>query len=122
MADDLPQSLFNILRGDIAAVNARLDRLVSTDVFAAEQRRVDGVTARLGTDLNNEVAARVEAIRDLRTDLTAADAKAESAKEAQENRKISFKQALLVALISTLAAAVLGLAVLVVQNAAHLGI
>lgn len=122
MADDLPQSLFNILRGDIAAVNARLDRLVSTDVFAAEQRRVDGVTARLGTDLNNEVAARVEAMRDLRTDLTAADAKAEAAKEAQENRKISFKQALLVALISTLAAAVLGLAVLVVQNAAHLGI
>lgn len=62
MADDLPESLFAILRADIANVASRLDKLVSTDVFAAEQKRRDEQIAGVVQDLADERIARAEAI------------------------------------------------------------
>ena len=45
-----------------ADVNARLDRLVSTDAFTAEQRRVDEALATIREDVADEKKARAEAL------------------------------------------------------------
>lgn len=44
-----------------ADMNARLDRLVSTDAFTAEQRRVDEALATIREDVADEKKARAEA-------------------------------------------------------------
>jgi hypothetical protein len=66
MPEDLPPSLFELLRSDIRDMrsdfNARLDKLVSTDAFAAEQKRRDELHSSLVQDLADERVARERAI------------------------------------------------------------
>lgn len=66
MADDLT-TLLGYLRQDLATfraeVNARFDRLVTQDAFAAEQRRRDEVHAELGKDVAENKAAAEAALR-----------------------------------------------------------
>lgn len=56
-----------------ADMNARLDRLVSTDAFAAEQRRVDEALATIREDVADEKKARAEAMINERRDREAGD-------------------------------------------------
>ncbi|MCG7285348.1 hypothetical protein MHY85_05080 [Cellulomonas sp. ACRRI] len=49
---------FNAIRAEF---NARLDRLVTTEAFAAEQRRVDQRFAEMGQDIVDERLAREKA-------------------------------------------------------------
>jgi hypothetical protein len=67
MPEDLPPSLFDLLRSDIRDMrtdfNARLDKLVSTDAFTAEQKRRDDQYLELGKDIQQERLDRVEAVR-----------------------------------------------------------
>lgn len=66
MPEDLPPSLFELLRSDIRDMrsdfNARLDKLVSTDAFTAEQKRRDELHSSLVQDLADERVARERAI------------------------------------------------------------
>jgi hypothetical protein len=50
------------MREGFRAINERLDRLVSADVYHEAQRRIDDRLAELADDLSKERAARVEAI------------------------------------------------------------
>jgi hypothetical protein len=63
MADDGIPPWFNVLRADIADLradfNARLDRLVTQDAFAGEQRRVDEMIRNLTDDLAQERVERL---------------------------------------------------------------
>lgn len=56
--------LDRLLREGFASINARLDKLVSQDVFLAEQRRVDERHAALQADITEEKAERIAAIKD----------------------------------------------------------
>lgn len=49
---------FNAIRAEF---NQRLDRLVTTEAFTAEQRRVDERFAAMGQDIVDERLARVDA-------------------------------------------------------------
>jgi regulator of protease activity HflC (stomatin/prohibitin superfamily) len=74
--------LDRLLREGFATVNARLDKLVSQDVFLAEQRRVDERHAALQADIAEEKAERIAAIRDERAERVAADTAEQNAREA----------------------------------------
>lgn len=50
------------LTSGLAQINARLDKLVTTDVFAGEQRRVDDRLKDLADDIAHEREARVSAL------------------------------------------------------------
>lgn len=67
MPEDLPPSLFDLLRSDIRDMrtdfNQRLDKLVSTDAFTAEQRRRDDQYLELGKDIQQERIDRETAVR-----------------------------------------------------------
>lgn len=56
--------LDRVLREGFANVNARLDKLVSHDVFEATMRRVDERAADLQADIAQEKLERVTAIKD----------------------------------------------------------
>lgn len=64
MTDDIPPRLFEILRADLATfrteVNARLDRAVSADAFAAEQRRVDDRFSAQGREIGELRASQAK--------------------------------------------------------------
>jgi len=59
-------SISEIVLGELRALrtdmNARLDRLVTTEAFAAEQKRVDQQFTNLGQDIVDERIARGQAI------------------------------------------------------------
>lgn len=118
-------SIWELLRGDIRDlrkdVGDRFDKVVTREAFEAEQKRRDEQHAQLGRDLVAEREARILGDKSLEEDIDAATTTAKAAKEAQESRKITFRQGLTLALISALAAGVVGLIVLIIQNAAHLG-
>ncbi|MGN6324504.1 hypothetical protein [Pseudolysinimonas sp.] len=65
-SDDTFDRFFGLLRDDLATfrreVNERLDKLVSADAFAAEQRRVDERIKVVDDKLNAEVEARKAAM------------------------------------------------------------
>ena len=48
------------IREGLAGINSRLDQLVTTGAFAAEQRRVDEQLSRLTKDITDEAVARRE--------------------------------------------------------------
>lgn len=60
--------LIGSLRGDVrngfAAVNTRLDKFVTTELFSADQRRVDERLKDLADDITAEREARVAALKD----------------------------------------------------------
>lgn len=56
--------LDRLLREGFAAVRADIARLVSQEVFLAEQRRVDERHAALQADITEEKAERIAAIKD----------------------------------------------------------
>lgn len=75
MADELPPSLFTILREDIASMRIewaqRFENLVTREAFTDERRRVDGrlqdmsrEIGELKTNLSQEAQARVAAQQD----------------------------------------------------------
>lgn len=66
------EALASAQRESFAATNARLDKLVSQDVFLAEQRRVDERHAGLQVDIAEEKAERVASVRDERAERIAA--------------------------------------------------
>lgn len=86
--------LDRLLREGFATVNARLDKLVSQDVFLAEQRRVDERHAASQADIAEEKAERIAAIKDERAAREAAMAteraarKTELAEEKREREKV----------------------------------
>lgn len=51
-------------RNGFAAINARLDRLVSTELFSADQRRVDERLKDLADDIASEIASRTKALEE----------------------------------------------------------
>lgn len=73
--------LDRLLREGFATVNARLDKLVSQDVFLAEQRRVDERHAALHADIAEEKAERIAAIKDEKAERVAADTAEETARK-----------------------------------------
>lgn len=119
-------SIWELLRGDIRDMRKdvadRFDKVVTREAFEAEQKRRDEQHAQLGRDLVAEREARILGDKGLEEDLDKASATAKAAADAQENRKVSFRQGLTIALISALSAGVVGLVVLIIQNAAHLGV
>jgi hypothetical protein len=136
MADDGIPPWFNVLRADIADLradfNARLDRLVTQDAFAGEQRRVDEMIRNLTDDLAQERVERLAEDKKLETavrDAAKASADAvtnlsgsiDDAKQKQETRKITFRQGIWLAVVGILGTGVVSLIILVIQNAAHLG-
>jgi hypothetical protein len=79
VSPDPNDSLFQLVLNEVKAVradmnagntalraefNARIDKLVSTEAFTAEQRRVDERFADLGSDLVAEREARLSAEKD----------------------------------------------------------
>lgn len=66
-ADQLAQVVLGELRSLRSEMNQRLDRLVTTEAFAAEQRRVDQRHDALGQDIVDERESRKSAITDLKT-------------------------------------------------------
>jgi hypothetical protein len=136
MADDGIPPWFNVLRADIADLradfNARLDRLVTQDAFAGEQRRVDEMIRNLTDDLAQERVERLAedkkletAVRDAAKASTDAVTKLsgsiDETKKTQETRKITFRQGIWLAVVGILGTGVVSLIILVIQNAAHLG-
>jgi hypothetical protein len=125
MTDELPTSLFNILRDDVSGmrkeINTRLDKLVTREAFEAEQRRVDAKISDLGTDLVNETKARTDGDTDIRNTASIAADTARKAQQLQQTRRVSLNQGLLIALVSVLGSGIVGLGVVIIQNAAHLG-
>lgn len=75
--DPVTQIVLDELRALRADMNARLDRLVTQEAFAAEQRRVDERHATLGVDVAGERLARKADVETLRASLakTAANIK-----------------------------------------------
>lgn len=120
-ADDIPETYFTILRGDIAAVNKRLDGLVSTDLFAAEQRRVTEKFDNMGRDIVTEAASRVSDVNDVRKDLAENILATKANAEKIESRRVALRQGLQVAGASAAIASILGLIYAIVANALHLG-
>lgn len=49
---------WDMVLNEIRGVNARIDKLVTTEAFVAEQRRVDERLAALGQDIQDERLAR----------------------------------------------------------------
>jgi len=74
--------LDRLLREGFATVNARLDKLVSQDVFLAEQRRVDERHAALQADIAEEKAERIAAVKDEKAEREKADLAEKNAREA----------------------------------------
>lgn len=73
MADEIPTpgelgrmiaALRDTQRDGFAAINARLDRLVTNELYAAEQRRVDDRIQALMDALAAEREARIRTIKD----------------------------------------------------------
>lgn len=62
-------------KAGFSQLNQRLDRLVTTDAFAAEQRRVDDRLKDLADDIASERADRVAAVADEKTLREAGDAR-----------------------------------------------
>lgn len=56
-------------RNGFAAINSRLDRLVSTELFSADQRRVDERLKDLADGITDEREARAAQIKDQRVAL-----------------------------------------------------
>lgn len=79
--------LDRLLREGFATVNARLDKLVSQDVFLAEQRRVDERHAALQADIAEEKAERVASIKDERADRVAAITAEANARETADAKE-----------------------------------
>lgn len=119
--DDIPKPYFDILRSDIAAVNKRLDGLVSTDLFAAEQRRVTEKFDNMGRDIVTEAASRVSDVNDVRRDLADNILATKANAEKIESRRVALRQGLQVAGASAAIASILGLIYAIVANALHLG-
>lgn len=65
------QRLLQLFREDMREqfrqTNDWIDRLVTTDAFVAEQRRVDETVASLRTAISDERAARIAALADEKT-------------------------------------------------------
>jgi hypothetical protein len=78
----LIESVANAQREGFASVNASVSRLVSQEVFLAEQRRVDERHAALQADIAEEKAERIAAIKDEKTERIAADTAEQTAREA----------------------------------------
>lgn len=79
--------LDRLLREGFATVNARLDKLVSQDVFLAEQRRVDERHTALQADIAEEKAERVAAIKDEKAERVAAVTAEATAREAADTKE-----------------------------------
>ena len=120
MADELPPSLFNILREDLKTMGERLDKLVTTEAFATERRRVDDKFADQGREIGAERAERKADVETLERAVKDAQDRADAAKAAQEDRKSQFSRAMWIAAFSTVGAGVVGLIFLVIENLAHL--
>ena len=60
--DPVTQIVLEELRSLRLEINQRLDRLVTTEAFAAEQRRMDGLLSGINEDIANERVARADAI------------------------------------------------------------
>jgi hypothetical protein len=80
VSDDVPSPgelsrLISSIRDDqrngFAAINQRLDKLVSADLYSAEQRRVDERIRDVAEDVTAEQEARVSAISEIKTRLDA---------------------------------------------------
>jgi hypothetical protein len=121
MADELPPSLFNILRDDLKTMGERLDKLVTAEAFATERRRVDDKFSDQGRDITAERTARELAVAELKGEIKTANDAASEAKETQEARRVTFRQGMQIALVSVLGGGVISIVVLIVQNTAHLG-
>lgn len=121
MADELPPSLFNILREDLKTMGERLDKLVTAEAFATERRRVDDKFADQGRDIQAEKQERVADVLELTGRIDAVSKSAKETKETQEARRVTFRQGMQIALVSVLGGGVISIVVLIVQNTAHLG-
>lgn len=124
MADDIT-TLLGYLRQDLATfrveVNSRLDKLVTQDAFNGEQKRVDALIRNLTTDLVREREERVAEDNELEAAIVEAAKAAKAAQEAQDNRRITFRQGMWITFAGILGTGVVSLVILVIQNAAHLG-
>jgi SMC interacting uncharacterized protein involved in chromosome segregation len=121
MAEDMPKSMFDFLMQRFDGLDKRLDSLVSLGLFQAEQRRLDEAKASLGREINSLERKVDKAVLEMQADIDNAAASAKNANVRAEERKISFRQGLTIALVGAVAAGVIGLAILIIQNAAHLG-
>jgi uncharacterized protein YlxW (UPF0749 family) len=121
MADELPPSLFNILREDLKTMGERLDKLVTAEAFTTERKRVDDKFADQGRDIQTEKREREADVLELTTRIEAATNSAKEAKETQEARRVTFRQGMQIAVVSVLGGGVVSLVILIVQNTAHLG-
>lgn len=63
----LLQSMRDDMRNGFAAINQRLDRYVSMDLFSADQRRIDERLNNLADALASEQRARIAAFKDEQT-------------------------------------------------------
>lgn len=74
------------MEAGFASVNASLAKVVSQEVFLAEQRRVDERHTMIAADITEEKADRVAAIAAERTERTTALAKETAEREKLSNR------------------------------------
>lgn len=86
--------LDRVLREGFATINARLDKLVSQDVFLAEQRRVDERHAALQADITEEKAERIAAIKDEKAERVAAVTAEQNARETAITKEKTERQAI----------------------------
>ncbi|MET3635675.1 hypothetical protein [Curtobacterium oceanosedimentum] len=120
MADEIPPSLFNILREDLRALGSRMDHLVTSDTFASERQRIDGKFADQGREIAQERQARAAELAAVRGELKTTIDAANDAREAQEKRHLSLRQGIQIALVTVVGGGVVSIIVLIVQNVAHL--
>jgi len=119
-----PPGWFGILREDIAGLraefSARLDRLVTQDAFAAEQRRVDDKFADLGSDIVTEREARMADAQALRKQIDDVDDKAEAASKAAASRRTWWFRLVVGGIVTAILGTFGTLLALYIQAASHL--
>lgn len=120
MADEIPASVLSVIMGRFDSLEKRLGDYLTIAAFQSDRERVTGKLDDLGSDIRNETLARSNQASDIRSEIKTAQDKADSASAATESRKVSFRQGLTITLIGVLTSGVLGLIVLIIQNASHL--
>lgn len=124
MSDSAPPGWFDILRGDLRDMrtefNGRLDKLVTQDAFAAEQRRVDDKFASLGSDLVEEREARIAAESALTSKIEGVADTAEAAAKSAASRRSWWFRSIVIAAFTAVVGGVVTVVVLLFQQYAHL--
>lgn len=123
-SESVARALVGYVREDMRSMEGRLSdqlsKLVTNDAFARERERVDQRMADLGSDLQEEKAARIAADAALQA---AADSAAKAAKDAQDQRvrtRAAWKQAIVVGVILAAVGGFVTVLVAIVQSAANL--